>query len=392
MGSLILSNTGFWVNIVAILLIAVIIYLKTKEFSPKEFLIQIGVTSVLVFISFNVFFSFNKDLVREEIWGGTAQSFIKEEGYEEEYDCSYEKCDSDGKNCRTISKTCERWISEKRYINTSNKTKLSLSKQEFYNASRLFPTIEKKVYRASQTYQSKLKGEGDIWISTPNTKVWTSEYHTYENLVSASKYTIQRRQTHSEKEAKIKKEVLPYPVITYTKLGKFDFDRFIGSASLNADIRKSYKKELKILAGVLGKTKQINPMIYVTNTDDIKFIDKLEIAWRKGNKNDSILILHVDSSFKIKHTDVLSWAKDVAYNENLKKSMMGKNLSNVKEIISIYENEIKSTWVRKPMSEYDYLKGDISLPMTYQLLIIFINTLANIGLYYYFLRNRERRS
>ena len=139
-----------------------------------------------------------------------------------------------------------------------------------------------------------------------------------------------------------------------------------------------------------GKEKQVNPFLYIAKTNDMLFKDALEAYYKKGNKNDSILILGIDDSNKIVWSDSINWSKDKTFEVSMKKDFIDLNINDVKNVISKYDNNLNNNWKRLSMEEeYGYLKEEITIEWYYQLLIIVINSIFNFFVFRYFLTNKN---
>jgi len=387
MFEIIINNTGFWFNLAIPFVVSIFLLITNKEFILKEFAIQFLAITLILIGSYFLLFSTTTDLVDNEVYNGKIVKIIKEEPYDYNYDCSTKTCDSTG-NCRTIQKTCTSTEPEKRYIVTSNKEKINISKLEWNISKNDFRAKETKTYRSNQTSFSKLRGEGDIWIVIPNKQIPTSVEHSYINYVVVAKHNIvNRKALESDINYHInEKTLLPYPTLYSNKYGATLLNRVIDTT--NSGLASSYLKELNMVAMRVGKSKQANPIIYITNQGrDFKNI--LETYYKGGKKNDTILILGVDDKKDIVWADSISWSKTVDFSINIGNVFTDSkfNLNEVDKIVSTFENSIVKYYIRKPMEEFKYLSENITLPIGWQVFIFLLNVITSFFLFRYFLKN-----
>jgi hypothetical protein len=367
-----LSNFVLWTNFVIVLSIAVYMLVTDKRYVLEEFKSQMSFTAVVLFGAFGAFYYYGTDVYQKEIWGSKVNEFVYEEPWSEKATCSYSDCDDDG--CVTRYRECIKHHKSKYYILSSTNTQIPISKENFKTAAKEFGNKEFKQSRVNQTTLSSLKGEGDIWKAYPNRVIPSAEKHSYKNYLLGSKSTIQIAHEDS------KVEVEPYPDLIEGIYGPIEIDRVVG-ASL-----PELEEKLNWSALKYGSSKEINPLIYVTTKPDASFKHELERAWRRGHKNDSILILGVIGD-EITWSDSIHWSENERYGVELERSFKGLKLSEVEKIVSKYEEAIEKYWKRLSMEEtYGYLKMEIDIPWYYQLLIVLFNLIGNFYIFRLYLK------
>lgn len=394
MVNIILHNFFFWFNILVVITLSTYLFITHKEYVVKEFSIQTIGTIIIIGLSTFLMFSIGTDIIQKEFLGGKVVQFVHDEAYTEEYDCSEERCSTSSngtRTCRTIKKTCTKRVDDEYYLINSNNSKIDISSTSFKNAAREFNTSTKKVHRQGQTTLSKSLNEGEQIISVPNIFIATAEIHRYSNYLIASEYTIQKSKLHQETIDKYKDFLVNYPELQENRWGEIHVNRILEhNSSISQNTLNEYQKELELLAYKYGKEKQVNPFIYIAKTNDMLFKDALEAYYKKGNKNDSILILGIDDSNKIVWSDSINWSKDKTFEVSMKKDFIDLNINDVKNVISKYDNNLNNNWKRLSMEEeYGYLKEEITIEWYYQLLIIVINSIFNFFVFRYFLTNKN---
>jgi len=377
---ILLNNFFIWINFLIIIFYNLFLYLKNKEYSLKEFLLQIVFTFIFLNIVVYAAYYFGTNLYQKEYLNGKVNQFVYEEPWTEDYDCSYEECTTDSKGkktCRTIQKTCQTRHSEEYYLLSSLNSRQNISKYNFRKSEIEFGSHREEVYRSSQNAYSKMKGEGDIYRVYPTKFIPVSEKHEYKNYILGSNETIYKKQ----KDITLK--VLNYPNLYRDSYGNLIIDRVQNYNDKNLENKMNY------LAYKYGKSKQINPMIYIVRNASKDYIYAIENIWNGGNKNDSIIILNIDNNGTITWSDSINWSKDSNFKIKAKKFFKGLNINETDKIVNLYENLINKYWSRLSMEkEYGYLKNDLDIDWYIQLFIIIINLLGNIALSRYFLNNK----
>lgn len=387
MFEIIATNFGFWFNFAIPVVIALYLAMTHREYIWKEFGIQVGATFAYVAIIYSLLFYTTTDLMDKEYWNGKVSKFEYyeewKEGvtYTETYSCgtSYKP--------RTCTRTKTRIDYHPPYyrIITSNGEKISINKGQYFAAAREFGHKEKDLYRSGQVSF----GDGDMYYSYPNKIIPTSVGHSYENYVKASKLNvIKEKQNKQITEQMVKKGLIrPYPETYVAEYGTHKLNRIIDTTG-TSNI-KALREKLDTYSTMLGKTKQVNPMIYITNQDRT-FKAFLKSAWDGAKKNDAILVLGVDDQGTIQWSDVIAWTNKTDFEVECRNGFEGMVVKD-DEVVTKFSKLIREHYVRKPYEEFEYLKENIELDWYWQLLIF----LGNVGLsgfiFYKLLNNYSRK-
>lgn len=380
MFDIILSNYGVWFNLLIPLVIGGYLLMTHKEMVLKEFGIQVGLTVVFVFGIYTLMFSVTTDLVDDEQWNGVVTKAKYYEGYEYEYDCSYESCTGSGENetCVTIPQTCESWKSPD-WIGYSTVGQFYISKSQYRKYSNRFGHTEQDIYHGDQTTSSRLKGEGDEWTSIVNDLFPVSLTKSYENLVVAANANVLNVKASEADIKMLKKEgkLKEYPTKYKNSFGIPKQHRVIDTTgTINVS---DWESKLDIVASKIGHTRQANPIIYITDEgQDFKYI--LEAYWKGAKKNDIILILGV-SGGEVVWSDAIAWTNNTDFFVEIQ-NVPDFEIQSGMITGAILMSKVNQFYIRKPMKEFDYLKENITLDWTWQLLI-FIMNLGLSGMFLY---------
>lgn len=109
----------------------------------------------------------------------------------------------------------------------------------------------------------------------------------------------------------------------------------------------------------LGSTKQVNIVMAITNKPrDFAFV--VRDKWLGGKKNDVMIVIGASRYPEVDWVEVFSWSKNQMVNIKLRDDIntLG-NISLTKELMDVISKDVNDYFVRKPMSEFEYLEGQI---------------------------------
>jgi len=384
MFEIILANFGFWFNFLVPVGIALFLVLTNREYIWKEFAIQTGATLAYVAIIYSLLFSVTTDLLDENYYNGKVKSSTYYEEwtelvtYKESYSCGTSK------NPRTCTRTKTRRDYHSPYyqIKTDLGETISISRGDFLNTSREFGKKEVYLHRSGQVSY----GDGNKFVSYPTKAIPTSVGHTYENLVAAANDNVIHTKVPKSDIRMLVKEgkLREYPVLYKGAYGETILNRIIDTTGLSKiDIAK-----FQNLATNVGRTKQANPIIYITK-EDSSFKDALSQYWNMGKKNDVTLVLGVNDDGIIVWSDVICFTNNTDFIVDMQSDFEDKKLNN--DLLPIIEKNINKSFIRKPMKEFEYLKENITLEWYWQFLIFIGNLIMSGFITWKFLNNWERK-
>jgi len=374
MFGIIIANFGFWINCLIPIIFGLYLLYTKNEYFLQEFGIQVGATILYVSIIFTLLFSYTTDLADTEYWNGKVTSFEYYEEWTEEVTYTEEQCSGSGNNrtCRTVTKTREDYHSPYWMYITSNGEEQTIDQGAYLNASSKFGSSKIELERSDKVSYN----DGDKYISYPNVIIPTAIPHSFTNYVTAAKGNVIHVKVPEQdiKQLEKDKKLVKYPS---TYLGFYQesrLDRVIDTTKSISNI-SVIGENLNIISYKLGFTKQVNPIIYITD-EDRSFKDALSQYWSKAKKNDVVLILGIDKSTGIiQWSDCIAWTNNTDFEVDCKNKFQGLKANDPK-VLAIFEELIRTEFVRKPMKEFEYLKENITLEWYYQVLIV----LGNIAL------------
>lgn len=387
MFDIIISNFGVWFNFLIPVVIAGYLAMTHKEYIWKEFGIQTGVTFVYVALAYTLLFTTTANLRDTEFWNGSVKKFEYYEEWTEEVEYTEEVCSGSGKDrsCRTVTKTRHDYHSPYWQIVTTNGEKISIKRDKFRKASIEFGKKEVDIYRPDQVSF----GDGDKYVSTPTKLIPTSYPHSYTNYVTAANKNVIHTKVSPEeikllvKEKKLKR----YPKVYRSDYGEPILRRVIDTTSTGLNTNTKFFDDLTSFSAVYGKTKQMNPIVYVTDQDRT-FKSALETYWNKAKKNDIILLLGVNSDGIVQWSDVIAWTNNTDFLVDMTSGYNGIDLkTDSDKVLTRMVDLIIKDYERKPMKEFEYLKENITLDWKYQVLVFLGNVVLSFFVFRYFLKN-----
>ena len=377
----IFSNVGFWFVLFTPILIGILFTIFHKEYSFKEFLLQVLATLVFSFFSYSILFETSSNTSDFCYENHKVTAFTYTEPWDELVHYTVEHCSGTGKrrSCWTEYKTrIDHHYADYSAV-LSNRHIIGASKENFEKASRLFGTKFEKQHQSG-----KIGSDGNKYYSVVSNDCIVPHVNTARvtNWVLGAKYSI------LNKDAKdINTSLFP----EYPKIREYDVDyngtqfeaKFIKRVILDG-----VKLDTRSIENILMKpvyntaeTKHFNPLVVITN-EDRKYKYDLEKAWKGTRPNDAILILGV-SGEKVLWSDCIAWTRSGQF---IAESRSYTGLSTDKAVEKYCQNLV-ANFKLLDMDELAYLKSEITLDWEWQLFLFLLNLGICIGLTKFFLEN-----
>lgn len=153
-------------------------------------------------------------------------------------------------------------------------------------------------------------------------------------------------------------------------------------ASWNADLRQILRK--------LGPQKQANVVMVFANTPDQSYLHALEGKWVGGKKNDVIVVIGVTEYPKIDWVAVSSWTENQLFKVQLRDDIMDIGTLDRPQVIKAIERNVLSSFKRKQMADFEYLKYQIEPPFWVLTLAIILGIVSSLGTSYMFYRQSNQ--
>lgn len=147
--------------------------------------------------------------------------------------------------------------------------------------------------------------------------------------------------------------------------------------------RATLNENLNLMLRQLGPAKEVNVVPVFTSYDE-NFARALEAAWLGGKKNDIVVVTGIDKDQTIKWVYVFSWSKSSIINYEIKNRLKTLDKLDVNVYSDIIGEHIKTSFVRRPMSDFEYLKDEIDPPTWVVVLAAMLGLFGSLGMGFYF--------
>ncbi|WP_156799806.1 hypothetical protein [Novosphingobium resinovorum] len=167
--------------------------------------------------------------------------------------------------------------------------------------------------------------------------------------------------------------------------GFYDYqfsDRVIG-APRDAAL---WNRNLALSLRTLGAEKQVNFVIVISDQPK-RFAEALRSKWLGGKKNDIIVVVGAKHYPTIDWVEVFSWSKLDIVNVSLRQDLLESRSLDPVRTIDIIARNARAHYVRRPMSDFEYLKDDVKPSAWVLVLALILGTAASAGAAYIFHRN-----
>jgi len=306
-----------------------------------------------------------------EYWGARLDRVEYYEDWDEwiEQTCSETCCcDSEGSNCSTTYYDCSYRLYHSAYWRKVDHlgNSHSITEQEYERLNnKMCNTNFKDMHR------DYYHDDGDMHFTRWNKK--TEDYeciatkHTYENKTQAVKNVF-----NFEKVDTI--DIKQYQLFSYPEPS--GQSRYYQKNILGYDDPLA-EHQLQILNGELGSVKQLKTFILVFNNQPSVQTSLLQEAlWKGGNKNEVVITMNIDDTGKPTWCKVFSWSEQENFKVHIRDFVMKQEKLNLVEVVKFSFTELKSNFIRKEFSDFDYL--EVKLKPNQLMCSIIVSIIANI--------------
>ena len=369
------SNYLLIINLVIPFALGLFFVLTNKEYSLKEFAVQMSVTFVILISAFWIGYGLS-DVYTKSYVNTDVKKFVFEEEwtervtYTESYPC--------GKNTCYKTKTRYDHHPDRYYIVSGLGLFINnnISKSDYLNAVRDFGEIK---VRNSHLNQSSF-GDGKVFESIPKRPIVFTDYTSEVNYIYASKTNIIKSGEYKDLEKQFKSELKEYPEILKdsNQYGTRTFNRVINSNLISREIATKLQEDLeKLSINFPG-----NPIIYLTSSEDRNFAYVVKGFYKDMYFNDAMLVIGV------KDNKIL-WTEPVSISKSAEFKVYSTNLTdNFQDLIPKFSDVLKNHWIKPDLNDFKYLAGDIDLPLWYEILIVITNIIGSFFVFRYMFKHQ----
>jgi hypothetical protein len=208
--------------------------------------------------------------------------------------------------------------------------------------------------------------------------------HRYKNWVRASADSL----FHADKE----KAERYAPIIAEYPTEIYDYYKVDRVAAANFKFANEYawNEEIGRTLAVVGPKRQMNLVVVIVNNVGRDYAPAVRRNWQGFKKNDAILFIGLHNG-TIDWAESMSWSKNALFDVQMRNLVIdyeGKNINSVDpvEFFGKVRTISETQYVRRPMKEFEYLKGNIPPPKGLVITAVILGILLGIGTSYLFYR------
>ena len=368
---ILLNNYLLIINIGIPFGIGLFLFFTHREYSLKEFGIQISITTIILILMFFVGYRVS-DVYTKSYKSTDVKKFVFEEEWTERV--TYTESYTCGKSTCYRTKTRYDYHPDRYYI-VSDYNDESISEKMYVKAANKFGSTK---IRNSHSDQSSF-GNGRTYSVLPTEKIVHSAYDSEVNYIYASKTNIIKSNEFKDLEKQFKAELKPYSTLykDNTQYGNTNFDRLINKHLINENLANKIQAELEQLSIDFPG----NPMIYLTTSTNRNFAYVLKGYYKDANFNDAMLVVGTDGS-------KILWTEPVSISSSAEFKVYSTNLTeSFDDLIPKFSEVLKNYWKKPNLDEYKYLANSIDLPLWYEALIVLLNIICSFIAFRYMLKH-----
>lgn len=321
----------YWLSICfAIIAVLTIIKLWTKELNIREYLIllfaSITITGFLIGVG-----SYRNDSDVQIINGQVVSKQMQRVSCSHSYSCNcHTSCSGSGKHrhCSTHCSTCY--------------------EHSFDQDWNVYTTVGPvRINRLDRRGMQEPPRWTAVLIGEP-----AAATVSYTNYIKAAPESL------FHKVASHRYRVPEYPTNIQ------DYYRYNRVVSVNTSLpfAKDLNDTLNYELRKLGPYKQVN-IVSVFTTYDQNFGSVLEQEWLGGKKNDVVVVVGLYSDLKtIRWVKVFSWSKSSLVNYQIEDGLRTMKTFEISNYLAVVTASIKDSFIRRPMSDFQYLEDAVEPP------------------------------
>lgn len=228
------------------------------------------------------------------------------------------------------------------------------------------------------------RGEPPRWTAiTPGEPVSTTA--PYQNWVMAANHSLFNESPEADS---IYADLLvdyPIDIVDYYRL-----DRVV-TPNVELANERLWNRELSNSLSRLGPSRQMNIVLVISEGTERSYASAMRRHWRGFKKNDAIIFVGLDAAGNVTWSEVMSWSRNELFNIETRaffEQNIGQPFASLdpRQIMAQVE-ELSLLFERRPMHEFEYLRGDIPPPTWLIIVAMILSIGGGIGLSIFFHRN-----
>ena len=187
-----------------------------------------------------------------------------------------------------------------------------------------------------------------------------SDTRSFKNWVKASAGTLFR---DADSGLETYKALLPeYPgrIFDYYRI-----DRIV-TPNVRLSNELTWNDLLARKLATLGAAREINAIFVFVEGQPRDYAYAVRRKWEGFKQNDAVIVVGLQRG-NVQWVEVMSWSKNPLFDYQMRRAMeayVGKPINQVppQDVMNVFEQTALSSFERRPMEEFEYLKGDIKPP------------------------------
>lgn len=207
-----------------------------------------------------------------------------------------------------------------------------------------------------------------VWPKTPEAVEPVVTVHRYENRVQAAKTVFKFQDVGAT-------EITEYGLFSYPSPTLFDYPTVLGDCGSTTE---AGNESFRYYNATLGRSKQLRIWVLCFRGHGQEAGILQESLWAGGNKNEAVITIGLNSEDQVEWAYVFSWSEAEMFKVEIRDHLVSQGSLDLVEAADFAAGSLKTHFVRKPFSEFSYLKVE---PPTWAIITTFILTLlVNVGL------------
>ena len=211
-----------------------------------------------------------------------------------------------------------------------------------------------------------------------------AQTHGFTNYIRGAPNSLFSAIAEKQALARFEKSLPEYPLSVYD----YHYLNRVLAVGVNVPDAAAWNQELALRLRSLGAAKQVNFIVVFTKETDPAYADALRVKWLGGKKNDVIVVLSTPAYPKLEWARVISWTDKELFKVQLRDELQALKDVERTAVFDILERNVKSTFVRKPMKDFEYLENEIQPPMWLLACLFIFSAIASVGASGYFRTHR----
>lgn len=295
--------------------------------------------------------------------GEVTSKFSKRVSCEHSYSCNCtEQCssNSDGsRSCYTICQTCYEHPWDKDWLLGTNVEELKV------------PREDRRGTREPARWTAAKVGDP---VAVPS---------SYTNYIKGAPDSLFNTLADMKAVERFEERVPPYP----SSVHDLHYVNRVLSVGFALPEASQWNLAMAMMLRKLGPAKQVNTVIVLAKETDPEFATAIRAKWLGGKKNDVVVVLGTPEYPKLSWVRVLSWTDEELFKVQLRDALQGLGTADQVGVMSLIEQHIQASFVRRPMTDFEYLADEAQPPLYLLIALFLLSVGASVGLAFVFARN-----